>query len=190
MYRFSSFPRRRESRRETQASPPWIPAFAGMTVHYFSTHIPSPSSSQHPSTSSQPMSYAQFLLRECATENTGGRHLHALFFVMQCAHFSIFFKTMYVDRCTAKGANGKNYTRYLLRESKRQGKKTLKGTTKNTKKARRTQRKMPAHETILLFPFPQWGGCESIIPKKPSLFPRPYSYPAGMDCLAGQDTCS
>jgi transposase len=38
---------------------------------------------------------------------------------------------MYVDRCTAKGANGKTYTRYLLRESKREGKKTLKTTILN-----------------------------------------------------------
>ena len=38
---------------------------------------------------------------------------------------------MYVDRCTAKGAGGKTYTRYLLRESKRQGKKTIKTTILN-----------------------------------------------------------
>ena len=38
---------------------------------------------------------------------------------------------MYVDRCTAKGTGGKTYTRYLLRESKRQGKKTIKTTILN-----------------------------------------------------------
>ena len=38
---------------------------------------------------------------------------------------------MYVDRCTAKGAGGKTYIRYLLRESKREGKKTIKTTILN-----------------------------------------------------------
>jgi len=46
-------------------------------------------------------------------------------------HFSFQQKTMYVDRCTAKGTGGKTYTRYLLRESKRQGKKTIKTTILN-----------------------------------------------------------
>jgi len=37
---------------------------------------------------------------------------------------------MYVDKCTAH-ANGKTYTRYLLRESRREGKKTIKTTILN-----------------------------------------------------------
>src|SRR5215469_7830285 len=37
---------------------------------------------------------------------------------------------MYVDKCTAN-VNGKTYTRYLLRESKREGKKTIKTTILN-----------------------------------------------------------
>ena len=37
---------------------------------------------------------------------------------------------MYVDKCTAC-ANGKTYTRYLLRESRREGKKTIKTTILN-----------------------------------------------------------
>ena len=37
---------------------------------------------------------------------------------------------MYVDKCTAY-ANGKTYTRYLLRESRREGKKTIKTTILN-----------------------------------------------------------
>ena len=37
---------------------------------------------------------------------------------------------MYVDKCTAH-ANGKTYTRYLLRESRREGKKTIKTTSSN-----------------------------------------------------------
>jgi transposase len=38
---------------------------------------------------------------------------------------------MYVDKCNAKGTGGKTYTRYLLRESKREGKKTIKTTILN-----------------------------------------------------------
>jgi len=37
---------------------------------------------------------------------------------------------MYVDKCTVH-ANGKTYTRYLLRESRREGKKTIKTTILN-----------------------------------------------------------
>ena len=37
---------------------------------------------------------------------------------------------MYVDKCTSH-ANGKTYTRYLLRESRREGKKTIKTTILN-----------------------------------------------------------
>ena len=37
---------------------------------------------------------------------------------------------MYVDKCTAC-ANGKTYTRYLLRESRREGIKTIKTTIFN-----------------------------------------------------------
>ena len=37
---------------------------------------------------------------------------------------------MYVDKCTAH-TNGKTYTRYLLRESRREGKKTIKTTILN-----------------------------------------------------------
>ena len=38
---------------------------------------------------------------------------------------------MYVDKCTTRTANGKTSTRYLLRESKREGKKTIKTTILN-----------------------------------------------------------
>ena len=37
---------------------------------------------------------------------------------------------MYVDKCTAN-AKGKTYTKYLLRVSKREGKKTIKTTILN-----------------------------------------------------------
>ena len=40
---------------------------------------------------------------------------------------------MYVDKCTAH-ANGKTYTRYLLRESRREGKKTGNRSRKNVRK--------------------------------------------------------
>ena len=46
------------------------------------------------------------------------------------AHFCTQEDTMYVDKCTAH-ANGKTYTRYLLRESRREGKKTIKTTILN-----------------------------------------------------------
>ena len=38
---------------------------------------------------------------------------------------------MYVDKCTTRGTGGKTFTRYLLRESKRQGKQTIKTTILN-----------------------------------------------------------
>ena len=38
---------------------------------------------------------------------------------------------MYVDKCTTRGIGGKTFTRYLLRESKRQGKQTIKTTILN-----------------------------------------------------------
>jgi len=51
--------------------------------------------------------------------------------MLQCAHYSFpRNKTMYVDKATVT-KNGKKYTRYLLRTSKRQGKKTIKTTLLN-----------------------------------------------------------
>ena len=54
-----------------------------------------------------------------------------IFCAIMCPHFSFSQNPMYVDRCTAKGIGGKTYTRYLLRESKREGKKTIKTTILN-----------------------------------------------------------
>ena len=45
-------------------------------------------------------------------------------------HFQIT-KSMYVDKTTVTRKNGEEYTQYLLRTSKRQGKKTIKTTLLN-----------------------------------------------------------
>ena len=44
---------------------------------------------------------------------------------MAIVHFQIA-KSMYVDKTTVTRKNGEKYTQYLLRTSKRQGKKTIK----------------------------------------------------------------